>query len=65
MTMRQFLTVEQLAEIWQVSKRTVYRMIGSGALPARKFGSLYRIDPEVAMRSGRASSVMRSKPTKE
>jgi len=38
MTTRQYLTVEQLAKIWQISKRTIYRMIDSGELSARKFG---------------------------
>jgi excisionase family DNA binding protein len=60
-----FLTVQQLAEIWQLSKRTIYRMIDNGELPARKFGRAVRIDPEVAMRLGRSSSAERSNPTKE
>jgi excisionase family DNA binding protein len=62
MTTRQYLTVEQLAKIWQISKRTIYRMIDSGELSARKFGRSIRIDPEVAMHSGRTSSVKKSKP---
>lgn len=42
-------TIEETAELWNVSPRTVYRLIKSGALPAHRFGRLVRIsDADIA-----------------
>lgn len=38
-----FFTITQLAERWQCSDKTIRRMIDRGALPAHKFGALWRI----------------------
>jgi excisionase family DNA binding protein len=65
MTLRQLITVKQLAEAWQVSKRTVYRMIDNGELPAKKFGRAVRIDPEVITQAGRSASAELPKRTKK
>jgi excisionase family DNA binding protein len=37
------LTVEQVAEKWQISQRTVRRMIADGRLPVIRFGRVVRI----------------------
>ena len=42
----QYLTVKQMAEILQVSQRTIYRMIDSGKLPAYKLDRDWRIAKE-------------------
>ena len=41
----QAYTPEQVATMLQLSKNTVYRLIGSGEIIAKKFGKLYRISP--------------------
>ena len=38
-----FFTIAQIAERWQCSDKTIRRMIDRGALPAHKFGALWRI----------------------
>jgi len=38
-----FLTVEQTAEILQLSSDTVYNLLASGEIPGRKFGKCWRI----------------------
>ena len=38
-----YRTVEQVAESLQISQKTVRALIKSKSIPARKFGSLYRI----------------------
>ena len=40
-------TPEQVAEILQLSKKTVYELIGKGEIVAKKIGKVYRI-PAVA-----------------
>jgi excisionase family DNA binding protein len=40
------LTPEQVREHLQVSMKTVYRLIRSGKLKAKKVGSQWRIKPE-------------------
>ena len=42
----QYLTVKQMAEILQVSRRTIYRLIDSGKLPAYKLDRGWRIAKE-------------------
>jgi excisionase family DNA binding protein len=42
------LTVDQLAELWQISPRTVRRMIADGRLPVRRLGRAVRIPAKVA-----------------
>jgi len=44
--MVQYLSVKQMAEILQVSRRTIYRMIDSGKLPAYKLDRDWRIAKE-------------------
>jgi len=44
--MEKYLTVEQVAEILQVSKLTVRRLIQKGSLPHSKVGKMYRIEPK-------------------
>ena len=40
---KEFYTVEETAQIWDVSKGTLYRMIREGKLPAVKIGETMRI----------------------
>jgi excisionase family DNA binding protein len=40
-----FMTVEEVAEHLRISRMSVYRLVKAGAIPARKFGRSYRIDP--------------------
>jgi excisionase family DNA binding protein len=43
-------TIDQAAEVFNVSPRTVRRLIGSGALPAHRLGRLVRIsDADIAV----------------
>ncbi len=42
----QLLTIEDVAEMLKVSKRTVYEWIRAGKLEAVKAGSLWRISEE-------------------
>jgi excisionase family DNA binding protein len=44
------LTVGQVAENWQVSQRTVRRMIADGRLPIVRLGRAVRIPAKVAVR---------------
>ncbi len=41
-------TPEQVAEMLQLSKNTVYELIGRGEIAAKKFGKVYRI-PAVSL----------------
>jgi excisionase family DNA binding protein len=41
------LTVAETASFFQVSRKTIRRMIEAGDLPAIRFGRSVRIDPEV------------------
>jgi excisionase family DNA binding protein len=43
-----FLTVRQVAENWQVSERTIRRMIADGRLPVIRLGRAVRIPARVA-----------------
>jgi len=47
---RPFATVEQLAERWQVSERTVRRMIEDGRLRAVRIGNQLRVADDVLER---------------
>jgi len=49
--LERFLTVDQLAEIWQVHPRTIRRMIADGRIPVQRFGRAVRIHPRVARRA--------------
>jgi excisionase family DNA binding protein len=42
------LTVDQLAELWQISERTVRRMTADGRLPVVRIGRAVRIPTKVA-----------------
>jgi excisionase family DNA binding protein len=42
-TINKVYTPEQVAEILQLSKKTVYELIGKGEIVAKKIGSVYRI----------------------
>lgn len=39
----QTYTPEQAADLLQLSKNTIYELIGRGAIPAKRFGKVYRI----------------------
>jgi excisionase family DNA binding protein len=41
-----YLTVEEVADQFRVSRMTVYRMAKSGELPAVRFGRSYRISEQ-------------------
>ena len=47
---RPFATVEQLAERWQVSERTIRRMIENGRLRAVRIGNQLRVAEDVLER---------------
>lgn len=40
---RQFLTVQELADIMRVSEMTVYRLIRDGSIPALRIGKHLRV----------------------
>jgi excisionase family DNA binding protein len=44
------LTVDQLADIWQVSPRTIRRMIKKNKIRVRRIGRAIRIPPDEAER---------------
>ncbi len=44
MTIRQFLTVREVAEIFKMNILTIYEYIREGKLQAVKFGRAYRIE---------------------
>ncbi|MBI4067726.1 helix-turn-helix domain-containing protein [Candidatus Gottesmanbacteria bacterium] len=44
MTIRQFLTVREVADIFKLNILTIYDYIRTGKLQAIKFGRAYRID---------------------
>jgi excisionase family DNA binding protein len=46
--LERLLTVNQLAELWQISSRTVRRMIADGRLPVIRLGRAVRIPTKVA-----------------
>lgn len=39
---KKYLTIEEVAEILRVNKRTVYRLATKGKIPAFKFGRSWR-----------------------
>jgi excisionase family DNA binding protein len=41
-------TIDELAELWEVSPRTIQRLIKSGALRSRRIGRLVRISDDDA-----------------
>jgi len=43
---KQLMTIEELGEHLRVTKRTIYRMLKQGAIPALKVGSKWRFDRE-------------------
>lgn len=45
--MGQALTVEQLAELLQCSKKALYKMVRRGTLPSFRVGTMVRFDPEI------------------
>ncbi len=45
MNIPQAYTPEQVAAMLQLSKNTVYQLISSGEIIAKKFGKVYRISP--------------------
>lgn len=46
--LERLLTVGQLAELWQISSRTVRRMIANDQLPVLRLGRAVRIPAKVA-----------------
>jgi len=55
--MGQALTVEQLAEVLQCSKKVLYKMVGRGTLPSFRVGNMVRFDPETTAQWLRSRSV--------
>jgi excisionase family DNA binding protein len=51
--LERLLTVDQLAELWQISSRTIRRMIADGRLPVVRLGRAVRIPAKVAARLNR------------
>jgi excisionase family DNA binding protein len=47
---RRLLTVDQLANRWQVSPRTIRRMIKSEKIKVKRIGRAIRIESEIADR---------------
>ena len=47
---QRLLTVDQLAKRWQVSTRTIRRMIKNGQIPVIRIGRSVRIHPRIAAR---------------
>jgi excisionase family DNA binding protein len=45
--LERLMTVDQLAEHWQLSPRAVRRMIAQGRFPVLRFGRAVRIHPKV------------------
>ncbi len=45
---RKLRTIDEYAELWQVSRRTIQRLIKSRALGADRIGRLVRISDEAA-----------------
>jgi len=39
-----FLTIRETAELLRVHRRTAYRYLAEGRLPARKFGGVWLVD---------------------
>jgi excisionase family DNA binding protein len=48
--LERLLTVDQLAELWQVHPRTIRRMIADGRIPVKRLGRAVRIHPKIARR---------------
>ena len=42
-TARDFLTVNEAAKVLRVGRRTVYRLVETGKVPAKKVGGRWRI----------------------
>ena len=42
---KEYLSIEEVAKMLKVNKRTVYRLAVKGEIPAFKFGKSWRIDP--------------------
>lgn len=45
---KRWLTVKQLADRWQVSERTIHRMIKNKQISVKRIGRAIRIHPDVA-----------------
>jgi excisionase family DNA binding protein len=41
---KKYLTIEEVAKMLRLNKRTVYRLAVKGQIPAFKFGKSWRID---------------------
>jgi len=50
-----FLTVNELAAVWQLHPRTIRRMIADGRVPVRRFGRAVRIQPRRQEKRNRSS----------
>jgi excisionase family DNA binding protein len=51
------LTVEQLAELLQCSKKALYKMVIRGTLPCFRVGSMIRFDPDATAKWLRSHSL--------
>jgi excisionase family DNA binding protein len=52
--LERLLTVDQLAELWQLHPRTIRRMIADGRITVQRFGRAVRIHPDVARKQNKA-----------
>ena len=50
-TARDFLTVNETAKVLRVGSRTVYRLVETGKVPAKKVGGRWRIPAPALMNS--------------
>lgn len=54
------LTVAEVAEKYEVPKRSLLQAIARGQVPARKVGTLYLVDPEAARLFGEVYKARRA-----
>lgn len=50
MSMKELLTVQEVADLPKTSRQQVCKMIQNGALPAIRIGREWRIDPQCSRR---------------
>jgi len=50
------MTPRDVAEMLQLSERTVFQMIGDGKLPAKRYGGRWRLEREAVLAAGDTKS---------
>ena len=63
--MDELLTVKEVEEYLRVTRTTVYKLIQSGALPARKFASSEDADPRTVVLSEDLRAFLANLPSAE